>query len=386
MSLVRQVQASLVPKNKEDTLFRFHKYDLKDTGKVVSLNSFATLQHIKTKHWLKGVPLLEDPKYWAIECSSKSNQSDFIHLVPVSQSQASLIEYIQKRRVDLDAYVLRLRKKERLSVLGTPIVETLIELIQWVTDPPPPQEDPLIDVGKPIKERQRLLGSPGLLGVLVELIWRPFEKGYNSFEVLETNPDFRFQCELVYGLLVKTAMGKCHSQISPLFFALIFFFLLFFLTGRNKVCARLFRYLDVFSSQIGTGLSIYPLLEEIFRKSKDLCKILAPSQLERFIDVMAGGADPGEGPAIFLGSTPFLSPQGISSPREITPRKFGSLMRARNKRGVVRSAEFLDFLAELCVSRGEANANNQVLFSLAAFRLLIAHLNFPGPHLLTFIG
>ena len=163
---------------------------------------------------------MEDLKHWGVECSAKSNQSDVIRLTPVSQSQAGLIEYIQKRRKDLDAYVLRLRKKESLLKIGTPIIETLIDLIQWVTDPPPPREDPLIDVGKPMKERQRLLGSPGLLEVLVELIWRPFEKGYNSLGELEKNGQFRFQCELVYGVLTKTAKG--------LFFLFCFVFLFFY--------------------------------------------------------------------------------------------------------------------------------------------------------------
>ena len=92
---------------------------------------------------------------------------------------------------------------------------------------------------------------------------------------------------------------------------------------------------------------------------------------------MAGGADPGEGPPIFFETAPFLSPQHPrGSPRvggrggeeegegrggKRMPRKFGSLVKAKNVRGVVRSGEFLDFLSGLCVSNGEAHPNNQVI-------------------------
>ena len=133
---------------------------------------------------MKGVPLLEDPKHWAVECYPKINQSEIIRIVPVSQTQALLIEFLEKRRGDLQQYVAALKKKTKIYKIP-PINNTLIELIMWVTDPPPPRDNPLIAVGKPIGERQKLLGSPGMLELLVSLLKLPFADGFNDFSLLE---------------------------------------------------------------------------------------------------------------------------------------------------------------------------------------------------------
>ena len=130
-----------------------------------------------------------------------------------------------------------------------------------------------------------------MLDLLVELVVLPFVGGYNTYQILDELPEFRFQCELVYWLLAKTTYRL------------------------PKVSARLFKYMHEFSKQVEARLPVYPLLEEIFRDNKGMSQMLEPTQLENFVYLMT------------------------------------SLM--------IRSSDFLDFLAKLCVCDGQAIVNNQ---------------------------
>ena len=57
----------------------------------------------------------------------------------------TLIEFLEKRRSDIFHFVTALKKKQKIRKIP-PITNSLIELILWVMDPPPPRENPLIEV------------------------------------------------------------------------------------------------------------------------------------------------------------------------------------------------------------------------------------------------
>jgi hypothetical protein len=281
---------SITTTKDNSTLFLLVKFDRKDPANAICFNSFFTIQHVQSQYWIRSVALLDRSQHFIVESSLKQNQSEFFRLLPVSMSQLSLIEYVQQRLPYLEAYASALQARTPLSQIK-PIQTILIELIQWVQSPSPPADDPLRPLGKPIKSHQSLLGNASILDLLLKFLSLPFVPGYNTLSALESNPAFRFHCELVYCLLTKIA----HR--------------------RPKIASHLHKHMPLFSSQNGTCLPVFALLEEIVNDNHNVSSKISSNDLNSFILTTTQTA--------------------------------------------IRSSDFLDFLTKLCVSNDQPITHNQ---------------------------
>jgi hypothetical protein len=263
-STIQYVPAFISTKN-DSTIFLLVKFDRKNKTNAVLFNSFFTIQHVQSQYWIRSVALLDRSQHFVVESSPKQNQSEIFRLLPVSMSQISLIEYVQQRLPYLEAYVNALQARTPLSQIKS-IQTILIELIQWVQSPSPPVDDPLRAAGKPIHDRQVLLGNSSILVLFLQFLSLPFTDGYNTLSVLQTNSTFRFHCELVYCLLTKIA----HR--------------------RPTIAIQLYEHMSLFSNQISTCLPVFGLLEEIVNDNREIGSKISANDLYSFIEVSTQSA------------------------------------------------------------------------------------------------
>ena len=261
---MQEVYPTLTPHQKSPaTLFQLHPFNRKEAGSIMLFGSYVSIQHVRTKCWLKSIPLADSSsRYLPVDCSPKVASSDVFRILPVSQSHLALIDYLQVRRPDLEGCVASMRNQVPLAKI--PLVDgTLVDLIQWVTDPPPPSSDPFAEGGIPVRSRQLLLATPAFLDLLVALITVPFQRGHNSFSVLQELPRFNYQCQLVYCLLGKLLFKS------------------------KKKALYMYPSLSLLEQHVGRGMGLWRCLVQMFADNEIMCdQFVHEPQVRYFISEM----------------------------------------------------------------------------------------------------
>uniref|UniRef100_A0A7E4V258 Inositol 1,4,5-trisphosphate receptor n=1 Tax=Panagrellus redivivus TaxID=6233 RepID=A0A7E4V258_PANRE len=281
----------------------------------VPINSFVRLRHCKTNKWIHTTdPSMKQNLYhysknekgWVkVVCENVKIDKEAFALSPVSPNEVRDLDFANDACRALHQFIQLI--KSGTAVSKEPInftTQLLIECIYFVTNVNNHVVDPLRIVDfNPTRDRQKLLREQGVLGEVFDLLRAPFlpRQGQSEMPPLLNSPQ---------------ELTESRNEVFQKMFQLCYSLLRYAQVGYRKNQEFLAEKFDQIQEQIGFDLLAEDTMTAVLHNNPKLLeKYVKTPHVERFVELV------------------------------------------RNN----RCGKFLDYLADLCVCRGEANKKIQEL-------------------------
>uniref|UniRef100_A0AC34QF85 Inositol 1,4,5-trisphosphate receptor n=1 Tax=Panagrolaimus sp. JU765 TaxID=591449 RepID=A0AC34QF85_9BILA len=281
----------------------------------VPINSFVRLRHFETHKWIHTTdPTMKQNLYYSsknekgwvkVICEDVKIDKEAFALSPVSPNEVRDLDFANDACRALHQFVHLI--KSGTAVSKEPInftTQLLIECIYFVTNVKNHVVDPLKIVDfSPIRDRQKLLREQGVLGQVFDLLRAPFLPRHSTSEMppLLNSPQ---------------ELTEPRNEVFQKMFQLCYSLLRYSQVGYRKNQEFLAEKFDQIQEQIGFNLLAEDTMTAVLHNNPKLLeKYVKTPHVERFVELV------------------------------------------RNN----RCGKFLDYLADLCVCRNEANKKIQEL-------------------------
>ncbi|CAD5219928.1 unnamed protein product [Bursaphelenchus okinawaensis] len=281
----------------------------------VPINSFVRLQHMETGRWLHTTdPAVKQNLYYTsknekgwvkIVCEHTKIDKEAFALSPVSPNEVRDLDFANDACRALDQFINVIKSGK--TVGKEPInftTQLLVECIYFVTNTTNHMVDPLnIIEFEPTRDRQKLLREQGVLGKVFDLLKAPFlpRQGIGEVAPLLTSPQ---------------ELTENRNEVFRRMFQLCYSLLRYSQVRYRKNQEFLAEKFDQIQEQIGFNLLAEDTMTAVLHNNPKLLeKYVKTPHVERFVELV------------------------------------------RNN----RCGKFLDYLADLCVCRDEANKKIQEL-------------------------
>ncbi|KAK0400335.1 hypothetical protein QR680_003453 [Steinernema hermaphroditum] len=302
------------PENEDSLLFELDPCTLTKRESRIPIKSYVRLRHVLTETWVHTTdPTVKSNLYhsskiekgWVkVGCESVKIDKETFALLPVSPTEVRDLDFANDACKALHTFIMLIKSgkaigKEPLNST----VQLLTDCIYFVTNTLNHMADPLKIVDfTPKRDRQKLLREQGVLDQIFDLLKAPFlpRQGETEVAPLLSSPQE--------------------------------------LTERNEVFKRMFQL----------SYSLLKYAQVVYRKNQEfLAEKFTQIQEQIGYDLLAEDTM-----TAVLHNNPKLLEKYVKTPHV---ERFVELVRNN------RSGKFLDYLADLCVCRGEANKKIQEL-------------------------